>query len=125
MNKAVTLIVAALTCTAAGCAQDRDRAAQTLATGVVEETSSTLIVSIELEAGHVVRFYDAEPGLIATESGEFEKQSPLLTHQKIDSFVEVFKALAPGRLVPPALLTADARRIPLRAQVNSSPIPAD
>jgi hypothetical protein len=125
MNKGVVSIVATLTCTAAGCAQNQDRPAQTLATGVVEETSSTLIASVELEPGHVVRFYDAEPGPITTESGEIERDSPLLAHREIDSSVEVFKAVAPGQPVPPALLAADARQRALRAQASSSPIPAD
>lgn len=125
MNKAGTSFVVALTCTVAGCAQSPDRSAQTLATGVVEETGSALIASLDLEPGHVIRFYDAEPGLLATESGEIEKQSPLLAHLKMDSFVEAFKAVAPDQPVPPALLAADARRTGLRAQVSSSPIPAD
>jgi hypothetical protein len=115
--------LATLICTTAGCVQDPGRPAQTLATDVDEETSSTLIASIELEPGHVVRFYDAEAGLVATESGEGERHSPVLAGLEIDSFVEVFKVLVPDQPIPTALLAADARWTAQRAQVsNSSPL---
>jgi hypothetical protein len=118
-NIAVIAMLTALTGAAAGCAQEQRSAASS--EGVVEEAVGTLLTSIEPEPGHVIRFYEIEPGLmVATESGQIEKQPPLLGQREIDSYVEVFESLAPDRVVPPALVAAEARREARRDQVSDS-----
>ena len=122
-------VLAALTCTAIGCAQQQPAPRPPEMedpAGVVGRATGTLITSLDVGAGRVVRFYEVEPGLmVVTETGKVGDQPPVLTRLEHDSPVDVFKALAPDRTVPAALVAAERRRNLRGTEAMTSPPPGD
>jgi hypothetical protein len=80
--------------------------------GVAQDTGK-LLASLTLEPDHRVDFFEVAPGLLsASESGRLGKHAPRVTAEmKQQSFVEIYRALAPAAEVPAALVEADARRV--------------
>jgi hypothetical protein len=97
------------------------------ASGVERAQSGVLVASLTLEEGHEVRFYEAAPGLLsASESGRIDVHVPAIKEEmKGQSFVEIYRALAPSAAIPQALLDAESRRVQARAEPRFSVLPAD
>lgn len=127
-SQVILSLAVTIASTAAGCAAEQEgpEILSLEAKGVVEEGPGTLLTSIDIAPGHVVQFYEVEPGLLVTsESGKDGIHSPVLEDRKYDSYVDMFKALAPGQAVPQTLVAAEERRQILEVETQDWPAPDD